>query len=212
MVWIAVLGCSGPATDPEVSTDGPSTEPIVCEEALLFDGVGLGAGVETGFVRCSDGAINRAEVRDTIPTGAQIPTCDMVNVYDYSCTEDADCAGVDGGPDGVCGQEWVGGSDACHCEYPCERDADCGQGQACLQSWTQWGRPHCVSVVDCFSDADCPSGQCGLIAWTPSVGTALTLACRTDDDECRSNADCDPGQQEFCGDQDTWSCYFNGYD
>lgn len=147
-------------------------------------------GEETGFVRCSDGAINRAQALGTAP---DIPDPRCAGDEDVvACTADDDCTARDHGACLSVQADW--GSE-CACVYACERDEDCEDGQICLPPGVLPGggdHSRCVSAA-CAQDADCESGECGASAFDDGCGPSWSVACRSPADTCRVDTECDEG-------------------
>ncbi len=186
---------AGPVDSSDSPTETGSSVPA-CEdaEAILTEG-----GMNTGFVRCSSGAVNR---KQAIPVSAEdyvveIPPCGQQ--VEGSCTVDEDCADA---PSGYCyqGGGTYGFPPFCDCTYLCTSDEDCGGDQACVAPEAHdlplaW--PICVQA-DCKQDADCTSGQCGVASVRDCGFGQLSLVCRTSMDECDDASDCNDGN---------WNCF-----
>lgn len=180
-------GTTASGTTAAESTTGPAVActPADCEapEALkqLF-----APDVPSGFERCANGSIHRAEaVACAAPMVAG--TCAVAG---GGCETDADCQDK---PFGACVDNTCGPAPTCGCEYGCETDADCLAGQVCLCGIEGLNdRPRCVNS-GCASDADCGGHSC-----SPSLDATGTfveqLACHTESDACCSPAECDLGQ------------------
>lgn len=105
--------------------------------------------------------------------------------------------------------DWCEGPE-CYVRVGCETDADCATGEACLcAASVETGTP-ATSIISrcipakCRTDADCGERQCGLS--TPCREfPRYSLHCRTADDECGSDDDCDGGTCHF-GDDGKWIC------
>jgi hypothetical protein len=171
-------------------------------------------GTPSGFVACPDGTLHRNQVASCDPT-IDAPACDGTE-NSISCQSDADC--IDG-PRGRCAAVQVlddtGLITVCGCFYSCADDAECGAGNVCVcggvlpldepvASWSV-----CAPAA-CLTGADCPSGECGLSAYDNGCKLGVQLACRSETDVCRVNADCqaDAGPSQKCllwGDP-TWRC------
>jgi hypothetical protein len=130
------------------------------------------------------------------------------------CRLDADCRER---PHGRCMRTGSPAGSTCGCQYPCETDADCSAGEACLchgalgidsyrGALPGGGVVHsslCVPA-QCLSDTDCESGVCGVSAWFDGCVAKIRLACRTKRDTCRLNSDC--GSHICASDGDRWVC------
>ncbi|AUX27705.1 uncharacterized protein SOCEGT47_083030 [Sorangium cellulosum] len=140
-----------------------------------------------GWVTEPDGTVHRAS-RTRCDATIDQPACRGTEGH-LACKTDSDCKD---GPHGKCvsGVGQIG--PFCGCEYACEDDADCGPSEACVCKGTGALRePHSVCAkARCAVDADCPGGTCGLSAYFNGCGEQVTLACRTPNDACRSDADC----------------------
>lgn len=157
------------------------------------------SGAATGYERCDDGTIHRVSA---VAVSSEIPgeSCSGTEEY-LSCTTDADCAGGPGSTARCLHEDHVdlGGrassppSDGCSCAYSCGSDADCDAGMACVpvdivtkdQSWST------CAYAGCAADADCAGGECGITSFDDGCGYDVELACRSDADSCRVDADCE---------------------
>jgi hypothetical protein len=146
-------------------------------------------GQPTGFVRCSDGAVNREEALDC-PKLSFARGC-RGDEDVRQCEADADCTEK---PNGVCLTRTLsdGSRSHCGCVYPCTNDGDCGPDQACMCPYVETDGPQVASCVpaDCKTNKDCESGQCGAIVHHDGCSTDMELACRGPNDECRSDETC----------------------
>ncbi|MCB9525708.1 MAG: ferritin-like domain-containing protein [Myxococcales bacterium] len=147
-------------------------------------------GAPTGFVRCADGAINRAAAV-ACPGPPAGSTCDPEALPEgarLNCEVDADCADR---PHGRCigNLGSPGLEQGCFCSYGCQTDADCRDEQACVCL----GQGSVCVTARCATDAECGSGECGLSAYDDGCGVERSLACRTAEDACRLDVDCDDG-------------------
>jgi hypothetical protein len=104
------------------------------------------------------------------------------------------------------------------CVHECFNNADCGSGESCLcavaarveggetgpyvpvYSW----QSQCV-VSECESSADCDGFACGFSrekCGSPAPG----FYCRTADDACRSDEDCDASFCRYFAERGHWAC------
>ncbi len=151
-------------------------------------------GTNSGYVRCDDGTIHREAAVACDPTiGAA--ACEGTEPS-KSCTTDADCTAQ---PHGKCLHHDVSFDNpepSCGCAYSCANDADCGADAVCVcpgvvENGVAW--PRCSSQAKCNTDADCPSGECGITSFNDGCFQQIGLACRSDVDTCRVDADCMAG-------------------
>ncbi len=146
-----------------------------------------GDGQPTGYVRCADGSVNRV---DALPIDVehflgQVPACTADE--DPACVSERDCTDA---PDGACAQFSNEFGPWCACAYLCSTDADCEDGQVCLHPKVygyEW--PSCVDAT-CTTNADCPSGECGVWMQESCDLVRAGLACRGEEDDCRTMYDC----------------------
>ena len=148
-------------------------------------------GKTSGFVQCANGGIDRVEqvaCDDPLPVGS---AC-IGDEPEPSCMTDDDCTQQ---PHGRCVHfdEFIGGA-GCSCEYGCATDGDCADGQVCMCGGIEGGSasPRCIAS-NCSVSDDCDSKACGFAVFDDGCASYATLTCRSDQDECRSDADCDDG-------------------
>ncbi len=151
-------------------------------------------GEPSGFVKCADGSIDRVEQVTCVLQNKD--TC-LGTEETLGCTTAADCVAK---PNGVClTQQLPGGTgsvSACGCVYPCQTDADCGAGKACVCAGvSSKSNAFCSDVGACAKGADCASGECGYTEYSDGCNTTLSVVCRDSADECRTSAGCIGGQQ-----------------
>ncbi|MGB1700217.1 MAG: hypothetical protein ACPHRO_09705, partial [Nannocystaceae bacterium] len=184
-------GGSAACEDPE-----PLTHPLI--------------GIVTGFVRCADGFIHRAEPMITVIPYSPEP---CTSSYPGDCTTHDECSAA---PLGRC-VDTPSFLSGCECVYSCNSDADCDAGQICLGDEFTGDVPRCTPA-DCVQDADCESGLCGLAVWGSACGErSARLACMSAASDCRMDncvaldaAECqytDPYTPECLpGDDFAWTC------
>lgn len=185
------------AAPPDARVVGPCVDPVRVADAL---------GRRGNAVRCADDSVDLVDDAPCAPI-VDAPPCggDMFG----ECAADTDC---DRGPYGRCVVGTSGGGPACLCRYACTTHADCGEGRACLCAGAFDTSARCVRAT-CRGAADCPDGGCGLYTDYDLCGRIPSFACRTAEDDCRSDADCDPdASEDTClpwreGD-DGWGCDF----
>ncbi|XXX76990.1 ferritin-like domain-containing protein [Sorangium sp. So ce134] len=164
-----------------------------------------------GWVQEPDGTVHRASPVRCDATIAQ-RACTGAE-RSFQCKTDADCKD---GPRGKCVSAFGQIGAYCGCEYACETDAECGASEVCVCKGTGALREEhsvCAKAL-CAVDADCPGSTCGLSAYFNGCWELVTLACRTKDDACRSDADCasatNPGVAcvvpEVEGENARWQC------
>lgn len=179
-----------PEPAPDLSCDG---------DTLLTDA----SGARTGFAQCADGSLHRVEaVACTVPDPAN--ACPGGKDVEGDCKVDADCSAR---PHGKCisYQPMMRHDPAkvfCGCQYACETDADCGEGQACIcPGAMKMGRggnfpdglPQCIPA-ECTIDSDCASRECGAAVYNNGCFDDAALKCRTPGDACRTDDACKEGE------------------
>lgn len=100
-----------------------------------------------------------------------------------------------------------------NCSYDeCFADDDCGPGRLCMCGYGEDGNHVCVQA-SCRTDADCTGGQlCSptVTASCPNLSPVVGYYCHTDEDECRTDADCALDTADsyciFDGDLAHWRC------
>ncbi|MCB9741568.1 MAG: ferritin-like domain-containing protein [Alphaproteobacteria bacterium] len=198
-------GCIGGDDDKVDSETDSSVTAARCENpTAILDS----RGVESGFQRCADGTINRAQA---VPTVGDIDDARCAGTEDYAdCSSDADCTS---GAYGACvtGTLEPGSETFCGCVYSCETDADCGEGRVCLthgvvDTWTSYSV--CIPA-ECTTNADCASEECALTAFNDGCGPDARLTCREADDACRLDDECVSENGGECAptyDGESWAC------
>ncbi|MEZ4450000.1 MAG: hypothetical protein R3B09_11020 [Nannocystaceae bacterium] len=159
-----------------------------------------------GLVREPDGTVHRPGPGACDPTST-LPACTRPNPHYDPCTTDEECSA---GAHGRCIQ---GRSpdhptvDFCACDYACSGDAECEPGQACVcGDGVPFDHAQCVAA-GCRSDHECASGRCDLSVHANGCWVDVRLACRTAEDECRSDADCEaPTHCVFREGAGRWAC------
>jgi hypothetical protein len=147
----------------------------------------------TGYVRCSDGSIQRvdddAECADPSPGGTACP-----EASDGGCRVDADCTDR---AHGRCVVQELGGlldGAWCGCVYGCVDDTDCPEDWVCACGGVHEGSEYPASSrcipADCEVGEGCATGVCALGSTDDGCGVSYKLACTTPEDTCVSNADC----------------------
>ena len=157
--------------------------------------------VPSGFERCENGILHRAEKLECeVP---QTPSSCLDNMLG-GCTADADCVEQ---PFGSCQQDMIFGGfteGSCSCVYGCATDDDCDPGQICRCAGDSLGLYTQCIAAGCTIDSDCPPGEiCGLSPDICAPGGFLT-ACTTPADTCDDNDEC---MQPGCTfSLDHWAC------
>ncbi|MRG92478.1 ferritin-like domain-containing protein [Polyangium spumosum] len=218
---LAALGAAGCSASSTAASGSGESPPVVAiptasssatAEAPSPDGEPEPSNpTRTGWVAEKNGNVHRAS-RVTCDATIDLPACAGTESR-LSCKTDADCTEK---PHGKCtsGVGQIG--TYCGCTYACETDDECGAGQACVCKGTGALRArHSVCAeASCSTDADCSENSCGLSAYFNGCYEKVTLACRTKEDTCRSDADCQklPRSGGACvargqkGEKPTWQC------
>lgn len=184
---------------------GEKAEPT-CEsvyQELEGDAFAEAGGALAGYERCwtdpdDEGWVNRTEALACATDARELIGACASSEDDALCATDADCGG------GFCGESHDWDIHGCVCYEVCGEDADCGADEACAcpagfplddgaayHPFESFGE--CLPAA-CQTGADCASGECG-VAWDccGSGGAAVGFYCRSDEDTCTSNADCEGG-------------------
>lgn len=158
--------------------------------------------VPSGFERCDGGILHRAE-----PVTCETPRTpnSCTDNTGGGCLTDDDCTEK---PFGSCQQDMIFGGvligGTCSCNYGCETDADCGEGQLCRCAGDELGLYTQCITAGCTQDSDCPPGElCGLAPDICASGGFLT-ACTTPADLCAGDGDCLNPPCSFDGTK--WDC------
>jgi hypothetical protein len=165
-------------TDGELSLGCADPQPI-----LQFDDV-----TPTGFERCADGFVHRAEAVTCVLPEAPA-TCDSGDTGNDSCSSSAECTEK---PNGHCiDDSFI--IDGCGCVYSCETDADCETGEICACTGVTGDVPRCVPA-GCEDTGACGDGLCGLSTVEFQCGNIeYELGCLDAQSECRVD-ECAPEQ------------------
>ncbi len=162
-------GSAGASGSSGGSAGGPSVECEVYDE-------------HHGFVWCDE---LRWVHRESVQTcDSSLPRADTsCGQPSAECSTDAECAAE---PYGFC--TTTAENQACHCEYGCTQDSDCGLGELC------YCRNFLIGVclpATCVSDADCESGYhcAGYEGFL--CGALEGFACQSPADECTDGNDCE---------------------
>ena len=198
----AGLGCGGKAVIDGGGGAGAGGTGEVCAGAVP---VPAKNGAASGYMRCPDGTVHRAQAlacASTIDALAGDGSEDWVY-----CQSDADC---NASPHGRCVQsydDWEG-TTSCGCSYACETDAECGAGKVCACAGIAGlGQSACVEA-SCHTGADCATGECGISSFDDGCFTVVELACRAPGDACRLDNQCS-GPGETCvlsSSNPAWHC------
>jgi hypothetical protein len=170
-------------------------------------------GATTGFEKCADGTIRRVEAVAVDPT-IDAAACAGTEAS-IQCMTDAECTAR---PHGKCGSfqgiQFGGPATYCGCVYACASDAECNQGEVCVNAGvvsTSVTWPICAPAT-CVTSKDCPSDECGISSYNNGCGVDVELSCRSATDACRLDADCTgtstlpPGSCVLTGYPTTWRC------
>lgn len=171
-----------PLPDPDPKTEPATESACVNPTPVTVD------GRDTGYVKCGDGALDRASAL-ACANPINAPAC-QGNEGQRSCETDADCTDK---PHGFC----MGGSGQigtyCSCIYPCLNDAECGPDQACMcPDAVSKSAPHAATCApaECKANADCASGECGATFHFNGCYPQMSLKCRDAGDACRGDSEC----------------------
>ena len=165
-------------------------------------------GVYSGFARCPDGTTHRVEAVACDPTICVKPCAGTE--ANLQCQTDADCTATPYGKCGSFAPEGLSELDSCQCASSCVTDADCGPGMACvcagvIPSGRSWS---VCAPTDCATGNDCASGECGVTGWGYGCGTNINMGCRTEQDACHLDSDCDSGDSDcYPPGGGGWQCY-----
>lgn len=159
---------------------------------------------KTGYIRESDGSVHRAGAQACSPANDR-PACSDPGERGHGCKTDAECKD---GPHARCVQDSGQIGQYCRCDYACASDSDCKQGEVCVCGDALGGNHHSQCVpAKCKSDAECGDRTCGLSVYFNGCSEAVTLACHTDKDTCKTDADCTNGEDcALNADSGAWTC------
>jgi hypothetical protein len=124
-----------------------------------------------------------------------------------ACVLDSDCTGRERG---TCLDDWDQG---CFCSYACNTDADCRTNELCLcpagirlgedeELHLNW-QNECVPAA-CRTATDC--GGKGCVMSPSCCGDVEGFYCKTERDECNSDADCDHSHCTYDVKRALWAC------
>ena len=161
-------------------------------------------GDPNGYAVCEDGRTFKVgPAACTVPP----PSPEACMARDRSgCTADADCAS---GPNGRCVEEvLLGPSDErfCGCQYFCESDSDCADGQVCD---CVGGTLGVCSMSSCAANEDCDSGLCEHSNFNDGCGAYRGVFCRSEMDMCSTDESCPSRQCSVSPYEPSeyWACY-----
>lgn len=155
-------------------------------------------GTESGYAQCPDGTLHRYDA--SVACQDTVTPCMGTEPGYRRCHLDADCPGS---------SRCASFGTECSCiRDPCEVDTDCKAGEACVCAGVGTNKLHAVcAATNCADGTACASGECGLFAYRSTCGVySFALACRTEDDVCRLNADCEPRQCNLSDGVLEWRC------
>lgn len=189
------------ATTAGESSSGETGAPVCASIVPALQGF-TDPPVPSGFERCDGGILHRAE-----PVTCETPRTpnSCTDNTGGGCLTDDDCTEK---PFGSCQQDMIFGGvligGTCSCNYGCETDADCGEGQLCRCAGDELGLYTQCITAGCTQDSDCPPGElCGLAPDICAPGGFLT-ACTTPADLCAGDGDCLNPPCSFDGTK--WDC------
>ncbi len=165
-----------------------------------------GPAPASGHVREEDNTVHRASAETCVASNPRT-ACTLApgSAGAQLCTADTDCHD---GANPRCIQDSGQIGEFCQCDYSCATDRDCKSGEVCVCGEALGAARHsmCVTAL-CQQDSECASGICGLSVFYNGCGETRVLACRTEADTCKRDADC--GESQDCtydGQSATWSC------
>jgi hypothetical protein len=207
---MGLAACGGEVTLPPGTGGAGGTGGAASTQCAGATPINAADGSPTGFERCPDGAVFRAQPKACSVTEG-ITACQGTETT-KSCNSDAECTDK---PHGKCASvsyaDFGGPTTACQCAYPCADDAECGAGNVCVCGGVIPGgyASSACAAASCAASSDCSSGECGVGAWQDGCGTEVFLACRAAGDACRTAAECtEPGatQCALSSAGGPWSC------
>lgn len=214
LMRLSILAALGLSSTSVFAQEGPEKGTLpVCKDPDPILGELLGG---SGYVRCADGRILRAQALWDLP-GNPGEACEpSMFISEFSqCKSDADCTDR---PFGSCNIDYRNfRGEGCSCQYRCMSDLDCRIGYVCMAKDAGGeSQTMCVRATNCRTNDDCPSGQCELsYDSSNSFGGGYTLGCRSERDECHGPEDCpdtpcnacvlDPSQKRFVCPQDCFA-------
>lgn len=98
-------------------------------------------------------------------------------------------------PHGFCAVDDLGPDTTYYCASGCVTDADCGLNRICVCGHPESPTGGRCALSNCVTDADCGTGLL-CASYEEGCGPGGFACLRDDDDECRSDADCEYDQ---CG-------------
>lgn len=198
LLALGLGGCAPRATGAPPADDG---RPVAAQTSAQPGPT----ATDEGYVREEDGTVHRAGAQTCVASNPR-PACSDPGGHNAStCTLDADCQD---GPNPRCVQDSGQVGPFCQCDYSCARDSDCKAGELCVCGEALGGDHHsmCVTAL-CQQDSACASGVCGVSVYHNGCSEERLLACRTEQDTCKRDADCGEGQACVAhGPDRTWSC------
>jgi hypothetical protein len=212
LIFLAACQCEAPVDETqevEEETQEVDSEPVPeevgCDEP---EEILTAAGDATGFERCADGSVNRVQADTSFDLETYdelVPPCPEGGSAHGGCETDSECTAY---PIGRCYEHTHYFGQWCRCTYLCSSNNDCN-GRVCVPGeLLPYGWSRCTEAT-CGSNADCESGECGLATIGQDYVVEHVLACRTEQDECRTNQDCQdsPGWENYCEPADgRWTC------
>jgi hypothetical protein len=175
-------GSSSSAGTAGKAPTGGTSDPGNCEDR---DG---------NWVVCDRGLVHRTvpgTCKSTLPRAEALPA--TASGMD-ECTQDSECSEKANGYCSLLQGGFLPVEPHNVCSYACTSDADCAESQAC---YCGDGIGVCESSRGCLSDRDCGGALCTQYASCPGVPVD-DFACENAADECRTDADCQQANKQFC--------------